>query len=214
VFSLAAPIHRGRAASALAASALAAIALAVFAATAWGGAPITRLPDCANDHVVLGSGEAAEVQFRTSMLCLINGARADEHLPALKRSGELETVATNQSEKFARTGVGSHGPSLSDIGKRDAAAGYHTAAYNEAFDFTSGGTPFAFLVSSVGTRSVPCTEVFDPRFRDVGIDSTEVVRDGQTIGYTLAIEFGLRAGQRQPSTNTSAQSSCPHSVKR
>lgn len=207
------PIHRVRTASVLAAS-VTAIALAVFAVAAWGGSRITRLPDCANEHAALGSGEAAEVKFRASMLCLINGARADEHLPALKRSGELETVATNQSEKFARTGVGSHGPSLSDIAKRDAAAGYHPAAYNEAFDFTTGGTPFAFLVSSVGTRSVPCTEVFDPRFRDVGIDSTEVVRDGQTIGYTLAIEFGLRAGQRQPSTNTSAQSSCPHSVKR
>ena len=133
-----------RTASVFAAAVLGAVALAVFAATAWGGSRITRLPSCANEHSALGSGEAAEVQFRASMLCLINGARADEHLPALKRSRELETVATHPVGEVRPHRVGSHGPSLSDIGKRDVAAGYHPAAYNEAFDFTSGGTPFAF----------------------------------------------------------------------
>jgi Cysteine-rich secretory protein family len=125
--------------------------------------------------------------FRAALLCLINEARASQKLPALKRSAELERVAQAQSNTFARTGSASHGSSLSDIAARFAKVGYHSAAYDEAFDdLDEGATPYLFLSHMLGRASIPCSEIFDPRFRDVGIGATVA-----PVGVdTLALEFG------------------------
>ena len=69
-----------------------------------------------------------------------------------------------------------------------------------------GATPYLFLSSILGRAGVPCSEILDPRFRDLGIGATVA---GAGVD-TLALEFGLRAGQRQPSRNTRAASTCPH----
>jgi hypothetical protein len=42
-------------------------------------------------------------------------------------------VAQAQSDKFQKSGSGSHGKTLAEIGKRFEKKGYKPAAYNEAF---------------------------------------------------------------------------------
>ena len=183
-----------------------AVALTVFTAAAHGGSRIGRLGACSNSYEFFAHGTGSVSDFRASLLCLINEARKSQHLPPLKRSAQLERVAQAQSNKFARTGSASHGHSLSDIAARFVKAGYHPAAYNEGFDVLGeGATPYLFLSSILG-RGVPCSEVLDPRFRDVGIGATVA---GAGVD-TLALELGLRVGQRSPSRNNAPAASCPH----
>jgi hypothetical protein len=192
-----------------------AVALVVLVPTAWGGSSIKTRPDCENSYLILGGSPtaASQSEFRAALLCLINAARKAERLPALERSTQLESVAREQSDEFAKTGVGSHGSSLSDIAKRDAAKGYHAAAYNEGYeDLGPGATPYGFLAHMLSRSGVPCSEIFDPRFREVGIGTNAVTLLGEPQIYTLALEFGLRVGQRQPATNTQPADSCPHAM--
>jgi uncharacterized protein YkwD len=189
------------------AAVLAALALAAFAAVAEGGGKIGKLGPCANGYEFFAHGTGSVRDFRAALLCLIDEARATQKLPALKRSAQLERVAQAQSNTFARTGSASHGNSLSDIATRFVKVGYHPGAYDEAFDFLGeGATPYQFLSHMLSHASIPCSEIFDPRFRDVGIGAT--VADAGVD--TLALEFGLRAGQRQPSTNARPSQTCPH----
>jgi hypothetical protein len=184
-----------------------AVALTVFTAAAHGGARIGRLGTCSNSYEFFAHGTGSVTDFRASLLCLINEARKSQHLPPLKRSAQLERVAQAQSNKFARTGSASHGHSLSDIAARFVKAGYHPAAYDEGFDVLGeGATPYLFLSSILGRAGVPCSEILDPRFRDVGIGATVA---GAGVD-TLALELGLRVGQRSPSGNTRPSASCPH----
>jgi hypothetical protein len=184
-----------------------AIVLAMFTAAARGGTRIGKLGTCPNSYEFFAHGTGSVTDFRASLLCLINEARKSEHLPALNRSAQLERVAQAQSNKFARTGSASHGKSLSDIAARFVKVGYHPAAYNEGFDFLDeGATPYLFLSSILGRAGVPCSEILDPRFRDLGIGATVAAAGVDT----LALELGLRAGQRQPSANTRPAASCPH----
>jgi hypothetical protein len=186
---------------------LVAAALTIFTAAAHGGARIGRLGTCSNSYEFFAHGTGSVTDFRASLLCLINEARKSQHLPPLKRSARLERVAQAQSNKFARTGSASHGHSLSDIAARFVKAGYHPAAYNEGFDvLEEGATPYLFLSSILGRAGVPCSEILDPRFRDLGIGATVA---GAGVD-TLALELGLRVGQRSPSQNTRPAASCPH----
>jgi uncharacterized protein YkwD len=182
--------------------------LGLIAPSAWGGARISSLSACPDQYMIWAPGEGTVTHFRDGLLCLINEARKTQHLPALTRSAQLEKVAQDQSNTFARTGNGSHGSSLTDIDKRFAKVGYHAAAYDEAFDVVDpGATPYSFLAHMLDSRSIPCSEIFDPRFRDIGIGSNAI-----DAADTLALEFGLRAGQHQPSTNTHGATSCPHAI--
>jgi cysteine-rich secretory family protein len=191
------------------AAAVAVLALAFVAPAAEGGSKIGKLGSCVNSYEFFAHGTGSVTDFRAALLCLINEARASEKLPPLKRSAQLERVGQAQSNKFARTGSGSHGHSLADIAARFVKVGYHPAAYDEAFDFLDeGATPYLFLSHMLGAASVPCSEIFDPRFRDIGIGATVA-----SVGVdTLALEFGLRRGQRQPSSNSRPSQTCPHKV--
>jgi hypothetical protein len=127
----------------------------------------------------------------------------------------LDEVAQAQSDKFARTGGASHGSSITDIAKRFEAKGYRPAAYDEGFDdLPTGATPYWFVSHILSQRHLPCTQIFDPRFRDFGVASTGVVSQGSTtpVIFTLAMEFGLRAGQHQPSSDTRVAATCPHNI--
>ena len=173
------------------------------------GAPIAKAPVCENSYLYF-MPPAARADFRAALLCLLNGVRKAQGLPALRRAGPLETVGQAQSDKFAETGSGGHGKSLTDITKRFAKKGYKAAAYNEGFAFLSAGaSPYALLADMVGHLGVPCTEIFDPRWRDVGIGVSE--SDGGAV-TTLALEFGRRVGTSQPSSNTKAAATCGHKV--
>jgi len=192
------------------ASAMLAVSLAtlIWAGAALGGSRIRSLASCPNSYMILGPGAASEKQFQAAMLCLVNAVRKAEKLPALKLATPLDEVAVAQSNKFARTGTASHGKSITDIAKRFVAKGYHPAAYDEGFDFllSPGATPYWFLSDMLSKRGLPCTQIFDPRFRDFGVATTG---EGPS---TLAMEFGLRAGQHQPSSNTRVAASCPHNI--
>jgi uncharacterized protein YkwD len=173
------------------------------------GAPIAKAPVCENSYLYF-MPPAARADFRAALLCLLNGVRKAQGLPALRRSGPLETVGQGQSDKFARTGSGSHGKSLTDITRRFAKKGYKAAAYNEGFAFLQTlASPYALLADMVGHAGVPCTEIFDPRWRDVGIGVSSADGGGVT---TLALEFGRRVGTSQPSSNTKAAATCGHKV--
>jgi uncharacterized protein YkwD len=201
----------------LARSAVIAVALAtlVWAGTAFGGSRIHSVSSCPNSYMILGPSQASEKQFQAAMLCLVNAVRKAEKLPAFKLSAPLTEVAQAQSDKFARTGGASHGSSITDIAKRFEAKGYRPAAYDEGFDdLPTGATPYWFVSHILSQRHLPCTQIFDPRFRDFGVASTGVVSQGSTtpVIFTLAMEFGLRAGQHQPSSNTQVAASCPHNI--
>jgi hypothetical protein len=165
--------------------------------------------------MILGPSQASEKQFQAAMLCLVNAVRKAEKLPALKLAKPLDEVAVAQSDKFAKTGSGSHGSSITDIAKRFVAKGYHPAAYDEGFDdLPAGATPDWFVSDMLSRHGLPCTQILDPRFRDFGVASTGVVSPitKSPFIFTLAMEFGLRAGQHQPSSNTRAAASCPHNI--
>jgi uncharacterized protein YkwD len=187
-------------------AALAALALVTPAAEA--GAPIKKLPSCEHAYLFPFSEATPKADFRDGLLCLINAVRKSQHLPALKRNAKLESVAQAQSDKFQRTGSGSHGNTLAEIGKRFEKKGYKPAAYNEAFALANApASPYGLLVAMMRTKTVPCTEILDPRFRDIGIGFT-------TGGFvtTAALEFGLKRGAKQPSNDYSKALSCPHKV--
>jgi uncharacterized protein YkwD len=179
------------------------------AAPARAGAPITARPTCAHSYLYALPG-ASRSDYRAALVCLVNAARKAEHLPALKRSSKLEAVAQAQSDKFAATGSANHGTSLTDITKRFARHGYRAAAYNEGFSVLDGAaSPYAFLAEVVARAGVPCTEVFDPRFRDIGLGVSSAAGGSVT---TLAIELGRKVGTSQPSSNTKAAATCGHKV--
>lgn len=188
--------------------------LLAAAPAAQGGTAIKTLgTTCPNSYLYYLGPSVSRPTYRAALLCLINAARKTQGLPALKRSAPLETVGQAQSDTFARTGSGSHGNSVTDITKRFAAQGYKAAAYNEGFSvLNAGASPYDFLVEVLAHAGVPCTEVLDPRFRDVGIGVSLASQGGVPEATTLALEFGLRAGQRQPSTNTGPASGCGHKV--
>jgi Cysteine-rich secretory protein family len=191
------------------------LALLVGAGSAFGGSRIHSVLSCPNSYMILGPSAASETQFQTAMLCLVNAVRTAEKLPALRLSKPLDEVAVAQSDKFAKTGSGSHGSSISDIAKRFAAKGYHSAAYDEGFDdLSAGATPYWFVSDMLSRRGLPCTQVLDPRFRAFGVASTGVVSPitKTPFIFTLAMEFGLRAGQHQPSSNTHVAATCPHDI--
>lgn len=185
------------------------------AGSAFGGSSIHPAPACPNAYVVVVPGAAAQKQFQATMLCLVNAVRKAEKLPALKLANPLDEVARAQADKFARTGTASHGSSITDIAKRFVAKGYHPAAYDEGFDYLpTGATPYWFISDILSRRGLPCTQVLDPRFRDFGVASGGGVTKDDPVPFiaTLAMEFGLRAGQRQPSANTRPAGSCPHNI--
>ena len=191
------------------------LAMLAWAGSALGGSRIRSVSSCPNSYMILGPSTASETQFQAAMLCVVNAVRKAEKLPALKLSKPLDEVAVAQSDKFARTGSGSHGSSITDIAKRFVAKGYHPAAYDEGFDdLPAGATPYWFVSHMLSKHGLPCTQILDPRFRDFGVASTGVVSpDTETpLIFTLAMEFGLRAGQHQPSSNTHAAASCPHNI--
>lgn len=191
-------------------AAVVAVALAAFAPAAQAGKPIQRLAPCKNSYLFPFTDATPKTDFRAAVLCLINAARKAEHLPALKRDPRLESVAQSQSDKFARTGSASHGRTLADIGRRFERKGYKPAAYNEAFSLVNApGSPYGLLVEMMRQRYVPCSEILDPRFRDAGVGFS---RDPTGSFTTLAVEFGLKRGAKQPSNDYSKALSCPHKV--
>lgn len=191
-------------------AAIAALLSLAFAPVADAGAPIRKLPTCEHAYLFPFSNSSPKADFRDGVLCLINAVRKSQHLPALKRDAKLESVAQAQSDKFAETGSASHGKTLAEIGKRMERKGYRPAAYNEAFSLVNApGSPYGLLVAMMRERTVPCSEILDPRFRDIGvgfaIDPTGSIT-------TLALEFGLKRGAKQPSNDYSKSASCPHKV--
>ncbi len=183
-------------------------ALAVSVPAAHSGSVIPTAPVCADSYLYFAPGISLS-DYRASVLCLVNGARKAQGLPALARSAALERVGQQQAAKFAATGRASHGRSVADIGRRFSLRGYRAAAFDEAFAVRPpGASPYAFLSEMLSLRRSPCSQILDPRFRDAGVG----VSAKRGVVTTLAIELGLRAGARRPSANRGAARSCPHRV--
>ncbi|HUR86177.1 MAG TPA: CAP domain-containing protein [Solirubrobacteraceae bacterium] len=183
-------------------------ALAVSVPAAHSGGSIPTAPVCADSYLYFAPGISLS-DYRASVLCLVNGARKAQGLPALTRSAPLERVGQQQAATFAATGRASHGRSFADIGRRFSRRGYRPAAFDEAFAVRPpGASPYAFLSEMLSRRRSPCSQILDPRFRDAGIG----VSAKRGVVTTLAVELGLRAGARRPSANRGAARSCPHRV--
>ena len=184
---------------------LAVVSALLITPAAQAGAPIRKVATCTDSYVVYSPKTIT--RFRGAVLCLVNAVRKTQHLPALKRDSRLESVAQAQSK-----GNGGHGKSLAEIGKRFEKKGYHPAAYNEAYSFLDQPalpTPYAFIAQSMAERQVPCSEILDPRFRDIGVG----ISSGSAGPFaTLALEFGLKRGAKQPSNDYTKAASCPHKI--
>src|SRR4051794_15687960 len=173
--------------------------------TAGAGTPIKHALGCPDEYTPYSTQTLP--QFRAATLCLVNAVRKTQRLPALKRDARLEAVAQSQSK-----GNGGHGRTLAEIGKRFEKKGYKPAAYNEGFTFLdkpAAPTPYAFLAEAMSHKTVPCSEILDPRFRDVGVGVSE---NSSGLFYNLTLEFGLKRGAKQPSSDYTKAASCPHKL--
>ena len=191
------------------------VALLVAAAPASAGRAITDPPDCPGQYTAYG--QQTRTEFREALLCVLNHARREMGLPALARSAPLERIAQSHAADEAKRRYANHNsPGGSTIASRFARARYRAAAYNEALGLgAEGATPYDLVRDLVDGRSHPCSAVFDPRFRDIGV-GVDVGRPpgprlpaGIRASY-LVIDFGRRAGRSAPSRNGRPAASCPH----
>jgi uncharacterized protein YkwD len=130
-------------------------------------------------------------------VCLINRARADHGLGALRAIGSLERAAGAHSRDMVLHGFFAHdSPSGSTPKERIDRAGYFNGASSWALGETiawgSGGlaTPAAIVRSwlrSAGHRAI----LLDGRYRDLGV-GIAVGGPGQAGGATFTGDFGAR----------------------
>lgn len=192
----------------------AAALLAGAAPAAHGGSRITRLASCPDQEMrYAGPGDA--VRFRAAVVCLVSAVRRSQGLNAVKRSPALERAGQGWATTQARTGAVSHGRSVAGIPRRIARAGYRADALNEGLGFGEpGDSPYKVVSSMMGDFA--CTEILDPRFRDVGAGVSLGKLDFSLAGrgVHVVLEFGLRRGQRPPSGRTRPAKTCPHALPR
>jgi uncharacterized protein YkwD len=153
-----------------------------------------RTPRCGN--IFQSPATATDHQLRTSVLCLVNRARARNGIRPLRFNFALRRSASGHSLNLVRSGSFSHyGPSGSTPTIRVAHAGYlaHTARYRIAENIAAGkgrrfGSPMAIV--ALWMHSPPHrANILDRRLRDFGVGVARNGRDGAT--YTLV--FGSRS---------------------
>ena len=197
----------------LAAAAALLVSLGLYA-PAHAGASL-KAPDCAGQFAP--NPAIAPAAFRSALLCVVNDARRQQGLPPYKASKPLDRAAQRHANDQAKRGYANHtSPGGSTMASRIRGAGYHFSAYNEALgigdsDFTSAYDLVRDLVRRAGH---PCSAIFDPRFRDLGIG----MKVGRAPGAPafevtyLVLDFGLRTGARPASSRAKPASSCPHKL--
>ena len=196
---------------------VAALATLAAAAPAHAGSSIKTVPSC--DGQLADYSAKARADFREALLCILNSARKTYGLPALKRSAALEKAAQGHAASEAKHDYVSHtGRDGSSIASRIARRGYRAAAYNEALAGRGRpDDPYSYAGNLLGFGGHPCSAVFDPRFRDIGIGIERLGSGPVPVQFRpsfLVIDFGLRKGSKAPSTKTTTAKSCPHKLPR
>jgi len=152
-----------------------------------------RTPRCGD--IFQSPAWATNHQLRTSILCLVNRARARNGIRPLEFNFALRRSATGHSLSMVRSGSFSHyGPSGSTPTIRAAHAGYlaHASSYRIAENIAAGGgrqfgSPAAIV--ALWMHSPPHrANILDRRLRDFAVGVARSGRDAAT--YTLA--FGSR----------------------
>lgn len=173
-----------------------------------------KAPDCDGQYVPNPLSTPAEV--RAAVLCVVNAARKAQGLPAFARSAQLEKAAQGHASDEARKGYANHnGRGGSTMASRIRGAGYRFSAYNEALGLEDEGASAYDLVRGlVAGKAHPCSAVFDPRFRDIGVGFKVGKAPGAPLFKTtyLVIDFGLKSGKKPASSKTRPASSCPHKL--
>ncbi len=159
-----------------------------------GAAAAKRTPRCGD--IFQSPAWATDHQLRTSILCLVNRARARNGIRPLEFNFALRRSATGHSQNLVRSGSFSHyGPSGSTPTIRATHAGYlaHASSYRIAENIAAGdghqyGSPAAIV--ALWMHSPPHrANILDRRLRDFAVGVARSGRDGAT--YTLA--FGSRS---------------------
>ena len=145
---------------------------------------------------------ATEHQLRTSVLCLVNLARARHGVAPLEFNEALRKSATGHSWGMVRSGSFSHyGPDGSTMTSRIARAGYlsRAASFRLAENIAAGpgreyGSPLAIVSSwmhSPGHRA----NILDGGLDDfgVGVARGDPFGDGEDAA-TYTLDFGARSG--------------------
>jgi uncharacterized protein YkwD len=180
------------------------------APAAHAGPPIKNLGTCdAQDATYAQPDDATD--FKAAVVCLISEIRKSQSLNVLRADAKLAKSAQGHATNQARAGALSHGKSVNEIPKRIARAGYKATALNEGLGIgISDQTAYEIVTSMM--QDFACTEILDPRFRDVGVGvSLGKLRGAPGANYVhVVVHFGLKAGKKAPSTKQTAAKSCPH----
>jgi uncharacterized protein YkwD len=183
------------------------IAVAAVCATAAAGAaaaPAASPPSCPGADAV--PTEASAARARAAVACLLDAARAERDLPALRRDARLRTAAQEFARSLAPGRALRHtGPGGSTPLKRIAAAGYpRDAGFSASETLGRGEGSYATPATRVQTwlRDAPTRRLLlSARYRDVGVGV--MTRGGAT---TYVVELAQRtpvspasaAGSRSP----------------
>jgi uncharacterized protein YkwD len=155
--------------------------------------------DCAAAHVAVASGPTVR-EAQQATLCLLNGVRAQAHLPALRLNGRLSAAALAHSREmvarhyFAHASLDGASPFARMLRTHYVPRGASwRLGENLGWGSASLAQPIALLrmwMHSPEHRA----NILDPRFRDIGIGIVSGVPvHGSADGATYTTDFGAYA---------------------
>ncbi|HJS93908.1 MAG TPA: CAP domain-containing protein [Solirubrobacteraceae bacterium] len=151
-------------------------------------------------------GHASPKLLRSAVVCLINQARSQHHLPPLSASPQLHHSAQAWTDAMVSSDQFTHGTNFAG---RISAAGYvwRSAGENIATGFS---TPRSVVHAWMGSTG-HCENILNPTFRNVGTGvSTRPVKGYATGTGTWTQDFALGMHSSPPSGNTRPMYGCPY----
>jgi uncharacterized protein YkwD len=175
------------------------VAFALLAACLPFAAPAAAAPPC--KHAGDRAGEASDLELVQASVCLMNKARAERGLRALKVNRRLARAAAAHSEDMVEKGYFSHysrsgGNIVSRLRRTGYLRGARAWAVGENLAWGSGwrSTPRSIWrawMRSSGHRA----NILSSRFREVGVGVVlQTPRGGHRLGGTYTTTFGMRRG--------------------
>lgn len=176
---------------------------------------------CDNSDITPSADNQAQVN--AAILCLVNGERADNGLPALTENSELDSAANGMAQQMVTEHFFSHEtPEGKNVVDRVEPTGYipdsgdWVVGENLAWGSGALATPQAIVngwMNSPGHKA----NILAPDYKDVGLAiSFGTVQAGQTQdGVTYVNDFGAKSGAdlnaKLPSENGSSNNSATQS---
>jgi uncharacterized protein YkwD len=144
-------------------------------------------------------------RLRKAVVCLVNGERAEHHLPGYVDNGRLDRSAQAWTNVMVTHRDFTHG---ADFASRISAVGFDWS--NVAENIAAGfQTPAAVVRGWMGSTG-HCQNILSPVYRMVGTGVSTGSPGGNENG-TWTQDFGLWMGQHAESGNYGPAEGCPYS---